>query len=219
MVYSYNMKLYHYVHCPFCVRVRMGFGLLNIPYTSVVTPYDDEQTPLKLTGKKMLPIVVYPDGLAQNESLDILKAQDPQDALHWNALEKYEAVINPLLDKIGSPVHSLAMPYWIWTPEFNDHSRKYFQSKKEIKRGPFKELVKNQKGYIQKLDSILKEEILPELTPFYKSDKLTILDIMIAAHLWGMYVVPEYQFEPAIHSYLQKVKELTRFNYHEDFWR
>lgn len=212
------MKLYHYVHCPFCVRVRMGFGLLGINYTSRVTPYDDEQTPLKLTGKKMLPIVVYPDGLAQNESLDILKAQDPKDALHWSALEKYESVINPLLDKIGSPVHSLAMPYWIWTPEFNDRSREYFQLKKEIKRGPFKELVKNQKGYIQKLDLILKAEILPELAPFYKSDKLTILDIMIASHLWGMYVVPEYQFDPAIHNYLQKVKELTRFNYHEDFW-
>ena len=212
------MKLYHYVHCPFCVRVRMGLGLLNIKYESHVTPYDDEATPVRLTGKKMLPIVVYNDGRAQNESLDILKEQDTKGLLNWNDLSKHETELSPLLDKIGSVVHSLAMPYWIWTPEFNESSRKYFQSKKEVKRGPFNELVKKQKTFADQLNQILTNELSPELSPFYKSDKLTIMDIMIAAHLWGMYVVPEYRFDSKIQDYLQSVKELTKFNYHEDYW-
>ncbi len=211
------MKLYHYVHCPFCVRVRMGFGLLNIKYESHITAYDDETTPVKLTGKKMLPIVVHPDGRAQNESLDILKGVDKSDLLNWKMLEQH-ADIEALLDKVGSPVHSLAMPYWIWTPEFNESSRKYFQAKKEVKRGPFKDLVKNQQKFADKLNALIASEILPELKPFYKSEKLTILDIMLAAHLWGMYVVPEYQFDPKIHAYLQSVKKETKFNYHEDYW-
>ncbi|AUN97602.1 glutaredoxin 2 [Bacteriovorax stolpii] len=212
------MKLYHYVHCPFCVRVRMGFGLLDVTYESHVTPYDDEATPLKLTGKKMLPIVEF-DGQAMNESLDILKLKDPKNLLKWEELTKNEAILNPLLDKIGSPVHSLAMPYWIWTPEFDEKSRHYFQTKKEVKRGPFKDLVKNQQTFVDKLNAVIGTELLTELKPFYKSSELTIMDIMIAAHLWGMYVVPEYQFDVKIHEYLQRVKKLTGFNYHEDFWK
>nr|BDT27720.1 glutaredoxin 2 [Bacteriovorax sp. HI3] len=212
------MKLYHYVHCPFCVRVRMGFGLLGVTYESHVTPYDDETTPVKLTGKKMLPIVEF-DGRAMNESLDILKLKDPKNLLKWDELAKNEALLNPLLYKIGSPVHSLAMPYWIWTPEFDENSRRYFQTKKEVKRGPFKDLVKNQQTFVDKLNAVISGELITELKPFYKSSELTIMDIMIAAHLWGMYVVPEFQFEPKVHEYLQTVKKMTGFNYHEDFWK
>jgi glutaredoxin 2 len=219
MKYNIVMKLYHYVHCPFCVRVRLGFGYLGIQYESIVTAYDDEKTPIKLTGKKMLPIVEYDDGKTQNESLDILKAQDTKDLLGWNTLAINLDVINPLLDKSGALVHNLAMPYWIWTPEFNESSRKYFQAKKEIKRGPFKNLVHNQKSFADELKKLLEAELVSELKPFYKSDKFTIMDIMIAAHLWGMYVVPEYRFSDAVNNYLQSVKAITHFNYHEDYWK
>jgi glutaredoxin 2 len=219
MQYNSVMKLYHYVHCPFCVRVRLGFGFLGIKYESLVTAYDDEITPVKLTGKKMLPIVEYDDGRTQNESLDILKAQDTKDLLSWEDLAKNLEGINLLLDKSGALVHNLAMPYWIWTPEFDEHSRNYFKTKKEVKRGPFKNLVHNQKSCAENLTKLLETELVPELRPFFKSDKFTIMDIMIASHLWGMYVVPEFRFSEAVNNYLQKVKAITHFNYHEDYWR
>jgi glutaredoxin 2 len=213
------MKLYHYVHCPFCVRVRMALGLLNMPYESIVVPYDDEATPLSLTGKKMLPIWVNDSGVAQNESLDIIKNLDKSNILDWNLLTLHKEKIDQLLSLIGNPVHSLCMPYWIWTPEFNPNSRKYFQTKKEEKRGPFKELIKNKSVHLEKLHSLLNSEIEPSLKPFFNSDKLTIVDIMIAGHLWGMYIFPEFQFSPAVHAYLQKVSSLCKFNYHQDFWK
>ena len=197
----------------------MGFGFLGIKYESIVTSYDDEMTPIKLTGKKMLPIVEYDDGTTQNESLDLIKLQDISLKLGWKELTDNLESLNLLLNKIGEQVHNLAMPYWIWTPEFNENSRKYFLTKKEIKRGPFKNLVQNQKSYIDKLTILLETELIKDLKPFYKSEKLTIMDIMIAAHLWGMYVVPEFRFDKKINIYLQNIKELTHFNYHEDYWR
>lgn len=212
------MKLYHYVHCPFCVRVRMGLGLLKLNYISIVVPYNDESTPTKLTGKKMLPIMLYDDGFAQNESLDILKKLDTHNLLNWPLYEQEKLTFDPLLDRLGAPVHSLAMPYWIWTPEFNEQSRVYFQKKKEVKRGPFKDLVKNKQQFIRDLNPIL-EALCNDLKPFYKNDCLSILDIMLAAHLWGLYIVPEFQFPPLLHAYLMRVKAETSFNYHEDFWR
>ncbi|MDD4975140.1 MAG: glutaredoxin 2 [Bacteriovorax sp.] len=213
------MKLYHYVHCPFCIRVRMGLGLLSISYESVVLPYNDELTPVQLTGVKMLPILEISKGNAINESLNILKKFDATNLLAWQAYDKLFNEVETLVSKMGSPVHSLCMPYWIWTPEFNPESRKYFQIKKEAKRGPFTNLIKNKEISIKNLNDILSNELEEHLSPFYKSSTLTIIDIMIASHLWGMYIFPEFQFTLKMHQYLQSVKDLTHFDYHQDFWK
>jgi len=196
----------------------MGLGFLNIAYESHVLPYNDETTPVQLSGVKMLPFIEI-DGKVQNESLDILKSLDTNNLLGWSQLKEREVEIDNLLTKIGSPVHSLCMPYWIWTPEFDESSRQYFQSKKEVKRGPFKDLIKNKTQYLQSLNEILSNDIEKNLEPFYKSSALTIIDIMIAAHLWGMYIFPEFQFSPKVHAYLQKVSGLCHFDYHQDFWK
>lgn len=212
------MKLYHYVHCPFCVRVRLALGFLQISFESIVVPYDDEETPVKLTGKKMLPIMAFDDGTIMNESLDIIKKLDQNNLLKNQLMDLYQEEFNALLDRIGKPVHNLCMPYWIWTPEFNQNSRNYFQKKKEVKRGPFAKLIHQKEEFIAELDLIL-ANLENELKPFYKNDEMTILDIALAAHLWGMYIFPEFQFSPKIHNYLQKVKRQCAFEYHGDFWR
>lgn len=212
------MNLYHYVHCPFCVRVRMGLGFLKITYNSVVLPYDDEKTPIQLTGKKMLPILELSKGNSINESLDILKKFDPQNLLNWQFLESQLPEIDILISQIGDPVHSLCMPYWMWTPEFNPISRDYFQTKKELKRGPFKAIIQNKSIYLKTLNETL-ADIENHLVPFYKNSTMTIVDIMIAAHLWGMYIFPEFQFSPKLHQYLQTIKNETHFDYHQDFWK
>lgn len=213
-----SYTLYHYVHCPYCVRVRMAFGYLQVPYTSKVLPYDDEATPIGLTGKKMLP-ALQTEYEAMNESLDIIALIDKDNRLNVPEITSSDAftALDNELTKVGSLVHSLAMPYWIWTPEFNDASRLYFQKKKEVKRGPFKDLVKNQAKFVTEINPLLKR-IEDNLQPFYQSKFFTLNDIVVAAHIWGLYVVPEFQFSPAVHAYLQKVKEVCQFNYHQDFW-
>ena len=212
------MKLYHYVHCPFCVRVRLALGYLQLAYDSNVVPYNDEETPTKLTGKKMLPIMAFDDGTVMNESLDIINKLDSNNLLKNELMITHQEEINALLDRIGKPVHNLCMPYWIWTPEFNEQSREYFQKKKEIKRGPFKNLIHQKEEFIAELDLIL-AGLENDLRPFYKNNEMTILDIALAAHLWGMYIFPEFQFSPKIHQYLQKIKRQCAFDYHADFWR
>lgn len=214
-----ELNLYHYVHCPFCVRVRMTLSYLNLPFTSTVLPYDDEKTPIALTGTKMLPIMVV-DGKPMNESLDIMAVLDKENSLSINEVKNSSdfAGFNDLLTKLGANVHNLAMPYWIYTPEFNESSRTYFQKKKEQKRGPFKDLVKKQNIFIEEISKDL-VEVAKDLRPFYKSGQFSLYDILLAAHIWGLYVVPEFQFDQRIHDYLQSVKKVCRFNYHEDYWK
>lgn len=215
MVYNQSNQIFllHYVHCPFCIRVRMALDFLEIPYQSEVTAYDEEETLLKLCGKKMLPIVKYGDE-AMNESLDIIK-RFSDERLPFPTQERLSE-IDELTTKLGKNIHNLAMPYFIWTPEFDEDSRKYFQQKKEIKRGPFKDLMKKKAEFIQALSPQL-QELEEEIDSFYQSDSFGLEDILIAAHLWALFIVPEFQFSPKLYSYLMRVKVKTGFNYHRDY--
>ena len=206
------IKLYHYLHCPFCVRVRLILGYLKIPYKSHVLQYDDEETTLKMIGKKMLPIIQKTDGTYLPESLDIIDFLDPS-----KKLGSIDPLITEKLNQLGKDIHCLAMPYWIFTHEFSQSSKKYFRAKKESYKGPFNDLYKNRLNYLGSLKINL-NKIEQSLKPFYLSENFSINDILLASHLWGMYIVPEFQFEPKVHTYLQKVRELCDFEYHQDCW-
>ncbi|OUR96859.1 hypothetical protein A9Q84_11010 [Halobacteriovorax marinus] len=197
----------------------MAFNYLNLPFESIVLPYDDEATPIKLMGKKMLPIVEFADGSLSNESLDIIKKMDSANTLSFNLLtEERLTQVNELLSKIGKDVHCLCMPYWMWTPEFNEKSRKYFQTKKEVKRGPFNKLILDKETYLKGLEVTL-SALESKITTFYESEEISIIDIMIASHLWGMFIFPEFQFSNKIFDYLQRIKKECNFEYHIDFWK
>jgi glutaredoxin 2 len=191
----------------------MSLGYLNLPYESRVIPYDDQDTPVSLIGKKMLPVISI-DGSPMSESLDIIRKLDVENKL---ASDTELSSAEEFIKKFNNPVHSLAMPYWIFTPEFTPSARAYFLQQKEAKRGPFPDLVRRTDTFKQELIPLF-EKLKSSLKPFFQNERLTLQDIMIAAHLWGLYVVPEFQFPPVIHSYLQSVKEQCRFYYHQDYW-
>ena len=212
------LELYHYVHCPYCVRVRLALGHLDLTWKSIVIPYDDEETPVKLAGQKMLPIMKI-DGKAMNESLDIIRAIDISNILKieraqssaWNELEL-------IINKLGKNVHNLAMPYWVWTPEFTESSRAYFIAKKSAKRGPFDVLRARRNEFEAPLLKDL-NELTPRIKNFWDSNELSILDIALASQLWGLFIVPEFRFPQEWHEYLMKVKVACRFDYQANYWR
>jgi glutaredoxin 2 len=206
------LELYHYVHCPYCIRVRMALGFLNLPWISHVLPYNDEETPIRLSGKKMLPILVV-DGMPQNESLDIIASLDTEKRLKTSSWDDTDRVLNEL----GQFVHNLAMPYWVWTPEFDQASREYFVAKKSVKRGPFPALAKRRNEFEAPLQALLKD-LEPLLSPYWNSRHLTVKDIALASQVWGLFAVPEFQFSQPWYDYLMKIKVECKFDYHRDFW-
>ena len=214
------LELYHYVHCPFCLRVRFTLGLLGKEYRSHVLSYDDEKTPIDLMGQKMLPIVRFEDGDISNESLDIIEKLDSENRLNVKSFIESEEfkTLETRLNAAGSIIHSLVMPYWAYTPEFNENSRKYFVSKKSQKRGPFGELMKKRKALLEELKSPLTEIENGMGKTWAIGDGVRIQDILVASHLWGLYCLPEFQFSDRIHQRLQAVSKKCRFSYHEDFF-
>eukprot|EP00566_Odontella_aurita_P019208 CAMPEP_0113589582 /NCGR_PEP_ID=MMETSP0015_2-20120614/36168_1 /TAXON_ID=2838 /ORGANISM="Odontella" /LENGTH=316 /DNA_ID=CAMNT_0000495617 /DNA_START=455 /DNA_END=1405 /DNA_ORIENTATION=- /assembly_acc=CAM_ASM_000160 len=65
--------VYVYDHCPFCVRVRLALGIMNVKHSVRFMANDDIPTPTKLVGKKIAPIFEIPeDDFIMMESLDII---------------------------------------------------------------------------------------------------------------------------------------------------
>ena len=213
-------KLYHYVHCPYCIRVRMALGYLKLDYKSIVLSYSDEETPTKLVGKKMLPIMELPDGTILNESLDIISKIDKNNQLNTATIIKNEIdSLNEFLSQISSPAHGLILPYWAYSPEFAEpNARRYFQNKHERKRGPFHQLMQDKRKFVDQADLIL-EQMAKQLSPYLGGADFSLKDILVASHLWGLYIVPEFQFPTLIHRYLQSISQMCHFNYHGDFWK
>ena len=131
------MKLYIYDHCPFCVKARMIFGLKNLPLELIVMLNDDEQTPKKLIGQKMAPILQQADGSAVPESMDIVRLVDKYD--HQPLLNgKSNPAISDWLRHVNGYVNKLLLPRIadasfaeFATPE----ARSYFSEKKQASVG------------------------------------------------------------------------------------
>ena len=67
------MKLHIYEHCPYCCRVLMIDGLkqLDIPVNVILE--NDVETPTRMIGRKMVPILEKDDGTFMGESMDIVR--------------------------------------------------------------------------------------------------------------------------------------------------
>ena len=70
------MKLYIYDHCPFCVKARMGLALKNLPFELEILMEGDAETPTRMVGKKIAPILQKDDGSCMPESMDIVRYAD-----------------------------------------------------------------------------------------------------------------------------------------------
>jgi len=73
------VKLHIYEHCPFCVRARMIFGIKKIPVELCVMAEGDAETPIRMVGKKVAPILEKDDGTFMAESMDIVHYADALD--------------------------------------------------------------------------------------------------------------------------------------------
>lgn len=103
------MKLFIYEHCPFCVRARMIFGLKHVPFELDVIMEGDVETPTRMVGRKVVPILQKDDGSYMPESMDIVRLIDGLDSQHLLDNPRHEAVENwtkdawPMVTRLAVP--------------------------------------------------------------------------------------------------------------------
>jgi glutaredoxin 2 len=214
---SSRMKLYVYDHCPFCVKARAIFGLANIPFELVILLNDDEDTPTRMIGKKMAPILDH-EGRYVPESMDIVAYIDRLaggDTLAGPQNPQIAAWISNATE----PLYRLAMPRWAASPlpEFaTDEARAYFTRNKEKAIGSFAGHVAKSGEYIGRLNRQLLELEPLIQSPDAVNGTVSEDDIHLFATLRAMSIVEGIVYPPSIEAYRKRMALATDIALHDD---
>ncbi|MYE07325.1 MAG: glutaredoxin 2 [Oligoflexia bacterium] len=199
------MKLFIYDHCPYCVKARMIFGLKKVPFEFITLLNDDEDTPIKMIGKKMVPILETEPGQFMPESMDIVQFIDKKFP-PLVVVEKEDPFLLEILNQARSAYYGLTMPRWINSrmEEFKTPSaRQYFQKKKENMIGPFSAALENTENFKMEITKILQviEKKMKEEHPWYLGDKASFNDFHLFAFLRSLTIVKDLPFPPKLERY------------------
>ncbi|AAK02602.1 MULTISPECIES: GrxB family glutaredoxin [Pasteurella] len=206
------MELYVYDHCPYCVRAMMIFGLKNIPFKKHVLLNDDEETPIRLVGKKVVPILVKEDGTAMPESLDIVKYIDA----HYGEAILQTAVrpeIEALLAEITSYSNYLLMPRFVKLDlaEFATQSAiDYFTKKKTDYVGDFTQHFNNTPTYLARLTQDLEKLSALVMGETSLNQHLSFEDILVFPLLRNLTCVKGLRFPARLEKYIKRLSELSK---------
>ncbi|HDX1086765.1 GrxB family glutaredoxin [Pasteurella multocida] len=206
------MELYVYEHCPYCVRAMMIFGLKNIPFKKHVLLNDDEETPIRLVGKKVVPILVKEDGTAMPESLDIVKYIDA----HYGEAILQTAVrpeIEALLAEITSYSNYLLMPRFVKLDlaEFaTQRAIDYFTKKKTDYVGDFTQHFNNTPTYLARLTQDLEKLSALVMGETSLNQHLSFEDILVFPLLRNLTCVKGLRFPARLEKYIKRLSELSK---------
>ncbi len=205
----HKMKLFIYDHCPYCVKARMIFGLKKIPVQLVTLLNNDEKTPIRFIGQKMLPILEHSPGQYMPESMDIIHSVDQKFPPVLLTTKKEEEGLLNFLETIKHSSYSLMMPRWHKSDmeEFKTPcARRYFQNKKEKITGSFEKALKNTGAFKKEVEQKLLT--LPQIKgPWYYGKNLSRNDFHLFAFLRGLSVVKDLKVPPALLNYRNRVSK------------
>ncbi|NHN87522.1 glutaredoxin 2 [Acetobacter conturbans] len=202
--------LYVYEHCPFCVKARMIFGLKDIPVEIRYLLNDDEAGPIRMIGRKLLPILEE-DGKFMGESMDIVAHIDN---IGKNRLsETVSPPISDWLSAAGPILYKLMLPRVACAPfpEFaTTAARAYFVRKKEPSCGQFATLLEDGSDFVAALNTHLQT-----LAPLIRSVEavngtLSTDDIHLFATLHSMSIIKGVIYPPEVEHYRQTMARLSR---------
>ncbi|MCU5775396.1 glutaredoxin 2 [Erwiniaceae bacterium BAC15a-03b] len=208
------MKLYIYEHCPFCVKARMIFGLKNLPIELVVMLNDDEETPKRLIGQKMAPILQKEDGSCMPESMDIVYFIDKKDREPLLTGQTNPA-ISTWLRHINEYVNKLLLPRMAKAPfaEFaTPEARSYFKHKKEASIGSFDELEQHSAGLIKKVSDDLRQLDKLIVKPNAVNGELSEDDIHLFPLLRSLSLVAGIDYPTRVAEYRDNMAKQTQVN-------
>ncbi|MBV4366163.1 glutaredoxin 2 [Erwinia phyllosphaerae] len=206
------MKLFIYDHCPFCVKARMIFGLKNLPVELIVMANDDEETPKKLIGQKMAPILMKEDGSCMPESLDIVDYVDKSDREPLltgrtnPAISDWLRHVNGYLNKLLLPRIAKAPFAEFATPE----ARSYFKNKKEANVGSFEELLQHSEGFIKNINDDLRKLDKLIVKPNAVNGELSLDDIRLFPVLRSLTLVAGVEYPSRVADYRDNMAKQTQ---------
>lgn len=201
------MKLYIYEHCPFCSRARLAFGLKGIAHDTVVVMEGDAETPMRLIGKKAVPILEKPDGTHMGESLDIVHFVDRIGT------PMFDGPPDAALDAWGEAAWRDALALFI--PRFTKGdfaelatpaAREAYRLREERAFGDLEQMMRDGAALIPAMNARLEA-----LAPLLEGRQRTgISDIKLWPILRSLSIVKDLRFPPAVRAWMERVAQAGR---------
>lgn len=197
------MKLYHYRHCPFCIRVTLYMAHRNIHLPHEVLANDNEKTPIQLVGQKMVPILEFEDGTAMGESLDIIHHLEKHYSPIFSSTTADPNILT-WMEQVSPLYKALVYPRWIKQPypEFNTPSAiEYFTHKKQKTIGDFNECLANTPQLITQIQPLMQS--LNQKIKALNTARLNYTDLYLYPILHGLKLVEELEWPDQVELYWQ----------------
>lgn len=203
--------LYYYEHCPYCIRVLTFAGLAKVALHKVVLLNDDEQTPIKMIGAKMLPILAANSDSFIPESLDIIEQLSREYDYPLEISDSLRQSVEALLYEQRIAIYSLMMPRCVQLPlkEFATQAAiDYFVNKKTATIGDFTAALQNSPAFITALEAGLSQvsELFDALSQKPSSDA----SIMLFSALYGIFYVKDFSWPAAAKNFMQTMGDASQ---------
>lgn len=208
------MKLYVFDSCPFCARSRMLIGLKYIDCAIEFLVADDVETPVRMIGKKRVPILEKSDGTCLGESWEINRYLDGMDgspligdfsgsssfeAWYKTFKKEYDLLCYPRMPSMDLPELS------------SEGAMNYFSSSRKEILGMSLEEAISQTGHIKPLVEAKLSEIAGQINEdAAKGGPLTVDDFYLFPLLRGLTMVKDLVFPAQLRAYIKGVSERSR---------
>jgi glutaredoxin 2 len=196
----------------------MIFGLKDVECEIITLPNDDEETPTRLIGKKMLPVLVTESNAAIGESLDIVKYID--ETYGSSVLNVADnPAIEAWMEEATKLIYPLAIPRWASADfaEFRQEaSRKYFISKKEAVFGPFPRLLEQTETMVTEINAQLEVLELLLLQQEQDFEHFSLTDIRLFPLLRSLSIVKGMKWPARVDAWRREMAVKSQVNLNDD---
>ncbi len=193
------------------MRVLTFLKLSQIDFDAEVLANDDEQTPIGMVGKKMLPILQTGSDSYMGESLDIIDYLRKQYDVSLDENPEWVAQVEGFLSDNRVAIYGLSMPRWVKTDfkEFATQSaRDYFIRKKTPTVGDFEQAIANTPSLCADLTQGL--QAARSLFETLNEAPNSLAAIMLFSGLYGLRGVEDFAWTPESQRFMQTLSSATQ---------
>ena len=191
----------------------MIVGLKSLPVDIDIIMEGDAETPTRMVGRKVVPILQKEDGSYMAESLDIVAYLDKANsAVPTITSSKHEAQIKQWLSDTMPSISPLLYPRWlkIDLPEFQCEEAKawFTKNKTALISMSFEDALSHTSEYVTQVNQALNKLNWLEL-PSTREQRLSYDDINVYPFLRNLTVVKGIEFPALVRQYIDEVTQLT----------
>ena len=209
------LTLIHFDFCPFCQRVRLALGYKKLPFAETPARFYGPEHFCSISGFEQLPVIVYPDGSRQSESLEMIIAEldrrfPATPPLHPGAIAAadLEAVL-AWRTRISGMLFRLIAPTLPLYPGLGDDPRamRYYRERMEGWLGDTLEGLQARRHlWYASMEADLNEIMDRVARHGFYTPVLSVADTLITGDLTGLRLLEGITLPPELNAYFARVE-------------